>query len=186
MQQANLESDREYRKIPSLKFFYEITCEGKKIRNARSKRHLNCYKNNQGYYFTTVCIKGKVKHVTVHSLVAECWLGAKPEGYEIDHIDKDKTNNHYTNLRYVTHSENNLHRVMNWKRPVRIVGLGEDITFDSIKSCTNYLASKYGKTFGSIRGKFSKHRHRIFDYDVIYLNAETGHGNQETGKEQST
>ena len=185
MSKANLESDREYRKIPSLNFLYEITCDGKKIRNARSKRHLSCHKNNQGYYITDVCISGKKRGVTIHSLVAECWLGSKPEGYEIDHIDKDKTNNHYTNLRYVTHSENNLNRVMTWKRPVRIVGLGENITFDSIKACTNYLTEKYNKTFGSIRGKFSKHRHRIFDYDVIYLNAETGHGNQEMGKEQS-
>ena len=38
-------------------------------------------------------------------MVAECWLGEKPEGYEIDHIDRNSQNNDYRNLRYVTRSE---------------------------------------------------------------------------------
>ena len=163
---ANLEQDK-YRKLKSLQFLYEINRCGK-IRNCKSKRKLKTWKNNQGYYIVGVSIKGKVSFKTIHSLVAEAWIGEKPNNYEIDHIDKNKTNNDYTNLRYVTHSENNLNRNMPWKKPIRIVGLGEDLTFDSIKACTNYLVEKYNKPFGTIRAKFSRHRKRIYDYDVIY------------------
>lgn len=45
----------------------------------------------------------------VHRLVAEAWLQpslADLLTLEVDHRDNDKQNNHYTNLRFITHSEN--------------------------------------------------------------------------------
>lgn len=38
---------------------------------------------------------------TVHNLVAEAFLGKKPQGYDVDHIDFDRTNNRVDNLRYL-------------------------------------------------------------------------------------
>ena len=46
------------------------------------------------------------KAVHVHTLVARAFIGPKPEGKEVDHIDKDRANNYYKNLRYVTRKEN--------------------------------------------------------------------------------
>lgn len=43
---------------------------------------------------------------TVHRLVAETFLGIPEEKREVDHIDRNKTNNTVDNLRWVTHSEN--------------------------------------------------------------------------------
>lgn len=42
----------------------------------------------------------------VHQLVAAAFIGPRPEGCEIDHIDRDRTNARPQNLRYVTHAEN--------------------------------------------------------------------------------
>ena len=42
----------------------------------------------------------------IHQLVYENFVGEIPDGYEIDHIDGDKTNNTVYNLRLVTHKEN--------------------------------------------------------------------------------
>ena len=42
----------------------------------------------------------------IHKLVAEYFLGPRPEGYEIDHIDGNYLNNKVDNLRYCTHLEN--------------------------------------------------------------------------------
>lgn len=109
-----MNNNLEFRKIPSLKFLYEVNCDGTKIRNARSKRCLKCYKqkhnSNTEYWCLTVNIGRKPHKVYIHKVVAECWLGKKPEGYEVDHIDRNSLNNHWTNLRYVTRSQQMINR----------------------------------------------------------------------------
>ena len=203
MPQANL----EFRKIPSLKFLYEVNCDGTIFRNARSKRCLKCRKqshnSNTEHWVTTVNIGGKVRKVFIHKVVAESWLGAKPEGYEVDHIDRNSLNNHWTNLRYVTRSEQMLNRDYSQfmdkllanlaigngghVRPVRLIRDGDSIDFPTAKRAAKYLTTIYPhKKEKSFNDKFYRRRHRIFDYDVIYLNAETVRDNQDMGKKQST
>ena len=58
---------------------------------------------SNGYY--TVAI-GRGNSRTVHSLVAEAFLGPCPVGCEVLHIDGSRTNNVLGNLRYGTRSEN--------------------------------------------------------------------------------
>lgn len=48
---------------------------------------------------------------SVHVLVAEAFLGPRPEGHEVCHNDGDRDNNCLTNLRYDTHSGNMLDAV---------------------------------------------------------------------------
>lgn len=197
----------EFRKIPSLKFLYEVNCDGTKIRNARSKRCLKCRKHSHNsrteYWYTQANIGGKIHKVYLHKVVAECWLGTKPAGYEIDHIDRNSLNNHWTNLRYVTRSEQMLNRDYSGEflnqllanlaagnkghiNPVRLIKDGVATDFPTARQAAKYLAQVYpNKKEKSFSDKFYHRRHRIFDYDVIYLNAETGRGNHEMGKEQS-
>lgn len=202
MPQANL----EFRKIPSLLFLFEVNGDGTIFRNARSKRVLKCQKqshnSNTEYWCLNVNIKRKIRKVYIHKVVAECWLGTKPEGYEIDHIDRNSLNNHWTNLRYVTKSEQMLNRdydkfmdklLANLAigngghiNPVRLIRNGEVLDFPTARRAAKHLAQIYPhKKEKSFNDKFYHRRHHIFDYNVIYLNAETGHGNQEMGKEQS-
>lgn len=106
---SNLEV--EFRKVPSLQFLYEVSEDGRIVRNVKSKHQLAFDQDRGGYYRVNISIKGKRCHKFVHVLVAECWLGPKPEGLEIDHIDRNRKNNHYKNLRYVTREENHKNRV---------------------------------------------------------------------------
>lgn len=203
MPQANL----EFRKIPSLKFLYEVNGDGTIFRNARSKRCLKCSKyshnSNTEYWGLNVNIKGQICKVYIHKVVAECWLGPKPEGYEVDHIDRNSLNNHWTNLRYITRSEQMLNRdysqfmdklLANLAigngghiNPVRLIRDGESIDFPTACRAAKYLAQVYPhKKEKSFNDKFYHRRHHIFDYDIVYLNAETGRDNQDMGKEQST
>ena len=39
------------------------------------------------------------------------FVGPRPEGYQVDHIDRDRVNNRLENLRYVTPSENQKNKV---------------------------------------------------------------------------
>lgn len=191
-------ANREFRKIKSLQFLYEVNGDGTIFRNVKSKKQLKIkldyHHSKAGYYCTFVNIKGKCIRVMIHSVVAECWLGERPEGFEIDHIDRNTHNNHYTNLRYVIHSEQMKNRVlgehiirnatnncMRWveyiKKPVRIVGRGEDKTFESFTACWKYLGSVYGGSGESYKRRLTERRKHIKDYDIYYLNVETGHEN---------
>lgn len=42
----------------------------------------------------------------IHNLVAETFIGERPKGYEIDHINRDYLDNRADNLRYVSRKEN--------------------------------------------------------------------------------
>ena len=202
-----MKNNLEFRKIPSLKFLYEVNADGTIFRNARSKRCLKCYKHSHNsdteYWCTQVNISKKIIKVYIHKVVAECWLGEKPEGYEIDHKDRNSLNNHYTNLRYVTKSDQMKNRDYSamWDKlmqnlskgnggvvnPVRLVKGEVSLDFPTARKAAKYLSEVYPhKKEKSFNDKFHLRRHKIFEYDVIYLNAETGHSNQEMGKEQST
>lgn len=76
--------------------------------------------------YLSVAIYGK--EYRVHRLVALAFLGEPlPEQTDVDHIDSNKLNNHYTNLEWVTRSENikrsfaaGTHKPSNPKAVVRI------------------------------------------------------------------
>jgi len=55
-----------------------------------------------GYFQTRI----RNRTVYVHSLVFEAFVGPVPDGYEIDHINTDRSDNRLENLRVVTHTDN--------------------------------------------------------------------------------
>lgn len=59
-----------------------------------------------GDFYLQVHYKGK-KYKS-HRVIWELFNGEIPEGYQIDHIDQDKTNNRIENLRLCTRSENKI------------------------------------------------------------------------------
>lgn len=50
--------------------------------------------------------KGQKKKICVHNLVAKVFLGEIPEGYVVDHINNNPSDNYVTNLQIVTVAEN--------------------------------------------------------------------------------
>jgi hypothetical protein len=72
--------------------------------NGKTKYPKLCTKNNGYSNFSTAEL---VKRTTlVHRLVWETFMGEIPEGYEIDHINADPSDNRLNNLRLVTHTQN--------------------------------------------------------------------------------
>lgn len=195
-------SNLEFRKIKSLKFLYEINENGTIIRNVKSKKQLKIkldfHHSDIGYYVTFVHLGGRknptIKRVMIHSAVAECWLGQMPDGYEIDHRDRNPHNNDYRNLRYVTKSDQMKNRnnsniskfgTVNLetarKERMKAVKLIEKKTnnvlnFESFSACARFLSEKYNKSFSAMKDKLTKNRSFIYEYNVKYLNAETRHG----------
>jgi len=60
-----------------------------------------------GYNQVSFYKDGKKKKFYVHRLVAEAYLQDYDPDLQVDHIDRDPTNNHVSNLRMVTPSQNN-------------------------------------------------------------------------------
>jgi len=90
--------------IKQIEEYYTVSETGKvysKVRNRELKPHLN----SCGYvmYFLQFPYK---RWFTAHSLVAYKYIGQRPDKHDINHIDNNKQNNHFSNLEYVTHSEN--------------------------------------------------------------------------------
>lgn len=194
MTNREIHKEAEFRKIPSLKFFYEVSEDGRIFRNVKSKKQnkiiVDFHRSAKGYAFTFICRGGKVQRIPIARVVAECWLGAKPEGYEIDHIDRNSLNNHFTNLRYVTKSEQmknrdhssiskigsaNLETARRLRmKPVALIRGTQRYQFESQTAAARWIADLTGKTVGHIRSKLKKRRKNIFDYDVEYFPADYG------------
>lgn len=58
--------------------------------------------NGNGYMRKNV----NAQKFKVHDLIARAFLGNKPKGYDVDHINGNRADNRPSNLRYVTRSEN--------------------------------------------------------------------------------
>jgi len=62
--------------------------------------------NSSGYYQVTLNLNSTRKKFYIHRLLYIHFVGDIPKGYEIDHIDSNKSNNAIDNLRLVTRKEN--------------------------------------------------------------------------------
>ena len=71
--------------------------------------------NSNGYLRVCLCKENKRKDFYVHRLVVEAFIGAIPNGLEVNHIDMNRANNNLANLEIVTNSENKRKaRELNW------------------------------------------------------------------------
>lgn len=66
-------------------------------------------KKSRGYLTVMFRVGERKVNFTVHRLVAAAFIGPRPSGLHINHVDGVKSNNAATNLAYVTPSENTLH-----------------------------------------------------------------------------
>jgi uncharacterized HNH endonuclease L245 len=88
---------------------YFITNHGNVYRKYKTCYRKSKPEKNHGYLRVTISHNGKKKHKRIHRLVAEYFID-NPYGYDVvHHIDNDKTNNHYTNLKWVTNKENSMY-----------------------------------------------------------------------------
>ena len=63
----------------------------------------------------------------MHRLVASAFVSNPENKPDVDHIDNDKTNNHYTNLRFASRQENNFNtRKTRAKTTSRFKGVSRD------------------------------------------------------------
>lgn len=93
---------------------YEVSNLGRARRSAPGRRTaagrlLSPISLSVGYLAIRPVQNGKNRQAYVHDLVAHAFVGPKPDGYCVNHIDGNKKNNAASNLEYVTHRRNMEH-----------------------------------------------------------------------------
>lgn len=152
--------------IPELKY-YEVSNFGK-VRSL----HKNKRSNNiitlvfvKGYFHARLNIDKKRKHFTIHRLVAQAFVDNPNNQKYVDHIDGDKTNNFFTNLRWVTSRQNNQNRKCH--RENISTSKFKGVSFD--KSCNKWDASIYFKPKQKRIGRFNTELEAATAYDEVLI-----------------
>ena len=74
-------------------------------------RRLKLSRNNVGYYWVHLSDDGRKKSVKIAHLVMAAFVGPRPEGLQVAHLDGNKANNRLDNLQYKTPAANALDRI---------------------------------------------------------------------------
>ena len=94
---------------------YEVSSLGRIYSNRRKGADGRFLRPESGsvydYKYVNLCKGGVVSHVSVHTLVSQAFIGPRPDGLEVRHLDGRPANNVVSNLAYGTHSENQYDRV---------------------------------------------------------------------------
>lgn len=101
------------------------------VYSLRLERLLKQSRSN-GYLTVTLRGNGRIRKVGIHILVAAAFVpGRSVKRYWVNHIDTDKTNNHYSNLEWVSPVENIDHAI---KHGLRKVSYDERDTYPHLVS----------------------------------------------------
>lgn len=113
MQEAMPDCNREeWRPVVGYEGIYEVSNFGR-IKRARTGYLLNPTVTTRGYAIVNLvdASRGLRKCSHVYNIVSAAFLGPKPLGLCVNHIDGVKTNNVLWNLEYVTYRENSQHAI---------------------------------------------------------------------------
>jgi hypothetical protein len=119
---------------------YSVSSFGN-VRNDKTGKILKGCPDKDGYNY--VCLYHPQKNHRIHQLVASAFIENISNYNQVDHIDKKVVNNNVTNLRWVSHSQNQINR-------------------SRFKNAKNkYLGVSYHKLYNKWRTRISVNNKRI-------------------------
>ncbi|HZZ81625.1 MAG TPA: HNH endonuclease [Gemmataceae bacterium] len=143
------DSVEEWKPVVGFESAYQVSNKGRvysRYRHRQMKGHVNW----KGYAMVGLQKDGWGRKGFIHGMVAEAFLGPKPSGLVVNHIDGNKLNNWVGNLEYVTIAENNRHALATGLRKPRRGGvkLNEEMVRE-IRMLTEFMGcKKLAKQFG--------------------------------------
>ena len=156
-----------WKAVPTLESLYSVSSCGRVRRDAPFPYHPNKQPGLlrqfiRGRYLSVNLYRepGNPIQRYIHHLVALAFIGNRPDGYEVNHIDGDKTNNYASNLEYVTRLQNRRHAIVNG---LHVIGerhhackVNDQVVreirhrFSTEKLSRRFLASCYGISYSHL------------------------------------
>jgi hypothetical protein len=158
MKREDIARMARWKQIPSFPEYEVSDCGMVK----RGNKLLSQSQNAKGYPRVQLSTNGRNVSRVVHALVAEAFIGARPSGLQIRHLDGDQSNNDVSNLAYGTAAQNEADKALH----------GTKATGD--KNGTHTKPEKRSR--GSCHGKTALHEN-----DVIYIKAQLDIGGRGVG-----
>lgn len=163
-----------WKDIKGYEGYYQVSSEGN-VRNAITGQILKGDTNSIGYRRVWL-YKPVKKRMFVHRLVALAFCEGQDEGKVVNHKDGNKTNNHASNLEWVTHSENDLHAFRLGLRSIypctfkhKIIAYNQDGTiykiYNNTQECCDDLEIARSNIYACCNGKQQTCR----GYNLEYL-----------------
>lgn len=126
-----------------------------------------CYVNVDGYLAVTLCVRGEMKHVLVHRLVAITFIGESPSPLhlEVAHRNGSRLANHFSNLRWSTRAENHADIQAHGTHLKGMANGRAKLTDDEIRSIRREYreikAPGSGRSPAELEGRYGVHRATI-------------------------
>lgn len=139
-----------WRDVVGFEGLYKVSNYGN-VLSVKSNRLLKPF-DNKGYLRVQLWKDGKCFKRLVHRLVAEAFLEKPGDGYQVNHKDLNKKNNHVDNLEWVIPEENVRHAIE---------------TIDGRRERLKHDMSAIGKKYGYIGAEKSKK-------PVVQIDVKTG------------
>ena len=170
-----------WKPIPDYEGLYEASSEGR-IRSVNREvagkagsvrilkgKVLKPAMTRDDYLQVQLCKGGEVKKFYVHRLVWMAFNGEIPDGYEVNHINEDKTNNKLENINLLTHKENINFGTRNERCSKPVIALDEDgkivFQFQSIMDAWRNGFHR-SNLLACCRGKLKTHRGLRWEYKI--------------------
>ena len=161
---SDLNCIEEWRAVVGYEGNYEVSSIGRLKtlcdRNG-SVRMLSLCVSIRGYQVVNLVKNKQRKQIGIHRIVAEAFVGPKPDGYFVMHIDGNPLNNVATNIRYGTPQENTNDRKIHGRDTIGERHGHSKLTESNVSDIASRLragelhrdiATAYGVTAGCISG----------------------------------
>lgn len=169
----------DWKEIKGYEGLYQVSNLGRiKSLKLNKEKILTPHITGKNRLYINLRKEGKAKKLQVHVLVAEAFIGERPEGYDICHIDGDCLNNKLSNIRYDTRNQNSIDYYRQGKKaPNGKLSIEQVLEIRRLYNTGNYtlksIADKFSMSIGGISLIVKRKRFGWLNDDGTIENSKT-------------